>query len=176
MYNMNAFSEIIIYVGGNDAASQVHDELFEETNDRLINKIKRANTDCKIYVCKLSLRGDADVNKQTYQYMYGGNGLPLLRYYSDDRIHLSTSGPKRLLDAINTATQIVSDFETCVFTRRYQGNSGGTGRWNMTNGNTPSGMTQNVRSGATGPKRFNWASSGRTGPRRFNGASHHHQF
>ena len=27
MFNMNAFSEIIIYVGGNDAASQVHDEL-----------------------------------------------------------------------------------------------------------------------------------------------------
>ena len=47
MYDMNAFSEIIIYVGGNDAASQVHDELFEETYDRLINKIKTANTECK---------------------------------------------------------------------------------------------------------------------------------
>ena len=45
----------------------------------------------------------------------------------------------------------------------------------MTNGNTPSGLTQNVRrrrfngasSGATGPRRFNEA-SGAKGPRRFN--------
>ena len=116
---------------------------------------------------------------QTYQYMYVGNGLPLPRYHSDDGLHLSISGLKRLLDVIITATQIVSDFETCGFTRRYQGKRGGTGRWNMSNGNTPSGMTQNVRprrfngasSGATGPRRFKGASSGATGPKRFNRAS-----
>ena len=75
----------------------------------------------------------------------GGNGLPLARYYSDDGIHLSISGLKKLLDARSIATQIVSDFETCVFTRRYQGNRDGTSMRNIMNGNTPPGMTQSVR-------------------------------
>ena len=113
-YDLNAFSDIIIYVGGNDAASQVHDELFEEMYDRLINKIKTANTECKIYLCKIAPRGDADVTKyngctdslavhwrnrdvkeiqQTYQYMFGENGLPLspvLLGRRDTFIHIGT--------------------------------------------------------------------------------------
>ena len=41
------FSDVIIYVGGNDATGKVDDKLFEETYeyDRLIGQIKGSNRD-----------------------------------------------------------------------------------------------------------------------------------
>lgn len=156
MYDVRAFGQIIIYVGGNDASSQVDDELFEEKYDQLISQIKTTNQDCNVYICKIAPRGDTDVAKynrcidsledhwrnykvcaiqQTQNYLYGKDSLPTRRYYTDDGIHLSSAGLKRLLDAINTVTAIVDDFQTCVYmprktqhVPRYQGNRGGNGR------------------------------------------------
>ena len=51
----------------------------------------------------------------TYDYLFAKNYLPACRYFSNDGIHLSHSGIKRLLDAMNTTTKIVVDYELCVF-------------------------------------------------------------
>ena len=37
------------------------------------------------------------------------------RFYGQDGIHLTNSGVKRLLDAINRQFHVVTDFNTCVF-------------------------------------------------------------
>ena len=58
MYDMRAFSEVIIYVGGNDVASQVDERLKD---DELTGKIKQANKNCKSYLCKMAPLGDTDV-------------------------------------------------------------------------------------------------------------------
>ena len=39
------------------------------------------------------------------------------RYFSQDGIHLCSSGTKRLLDAINRKCRIVEDFDKCTFNR-----------------------------------------------------------
>lgn len=54
--------------------------------------------------------------------MYGKDNLPATRYYAEDGIHLSTSGLRRLLDAINTSVNVVRDFKTCVFVNVPQSN------------------------------------------------------
>ena len=51
----------------------------------------------------------------THDYFYGKDSLPTTRYYSGDGIHLSHSGIKRLLDAVNVSMKTVQDFELCVF-------------------------------------------------------------
>ena len=85
-------------------------------------------------MCNISPRGDADVRnynaciaqlatywekhkvaviKETESFFYGKDGLPTFRYFGDDGIHLSNSGIKRLLHAIDqkyTSQQIL----TCV--------------------------------------------------------------
>lgn len=40
---------------------------------------------------------------------------PCSRYYYNDGIHLSRSGIKRLIDALNRHVDIVNDFQLCVF-------------------------------------------------------------
>ena len=168
IYDMTVFSDVIIYIGGNDASGKVDDKLFEETYDRLIGQIKGSNRDCKIFLCKIAPRGDTEVAKynrcidrladkwrnqqvkaiqQTEQYFYGRNGLPVARYFSDDGIHLSTPGLKRLLDAMNTSTGIVSDFERCVYTRRQQGRRGRNGQRSLATSNreTATGQSQGQR-------------------------------
>ena len=48
--------------------------------------------------------------------------------FSNDDIHLSHSGIKRLLDAMNTTTKIVVDYELCVFSNlKTQSQSSHTG-------------------------------------------------
>ena len=45
------------------------------------------------------------------------------RYFNQNGIHLSCSGTKRLLDAINRKCHIVADFNTCAFNRGQTKNS-----------------------------------------------------
>ncbi len=55
------------------------------------------------------------VNMDTY--FLGKDQSPTLRYYSKDQIHLSKSGIRRFLDAIekSCAMSIVKSFDMCVF-------------------------------------------------------------
>ena len=55
------------------------------------------------------------------------------RYYHNDGIHLSTSGTKRLLDALNRVLPFVKDFDSCVFNRK-----GNVNRPNTNFGRRPS--------------------------------------
>lgn len=164
VYDWTAFSSVIIYIGGNDASNELDETQFEEKYDELISLIKSANSSCKIYICKIAPRGDTDVTKynrcinrlaehwkkynvhsiqQTYTYMNGPDGMPVARYYTDDGIHLSTPGLKRLLDAINTCVNIVREFKTCVYLGLYN-------RW-MNQGN----RRENNRSGQAAEHRNN---------------------
>ena len=138
MYDLTAFQNIIISVGGNDSARKTEEELFEEKYDQLISLIKTSSPESTIYICKIAPRGDTDVSSvntcierlslhwqkhnvicisNTRDYFYSKNGIPTERYFSSDGIHLSRSGVKRLLDAINSSIEIVENYELCVFSR-----------------------------------------------------------
>ena len=98
-------------------------ELFEEKYDQVISLVKIGNTDCELYMCNISPRGDADLRhynaciaqlatywekhkvtliKESESFFYGRDGLPISRYFGDDGIHLSNSDIKRLLHAIDS--------------------------------------------------------------------------
>ena len=51
---------------------------------------------------------------------HDSHGNIIRRYYDSDSIHLSSSGVKRLLHAINDQICIVQDFDHCAFNRRHQ--------------------------------------------------------
>ena len=136
VFDLRSFSNIILCIGGNDASSNTDAEIFEQKYDELIGNIKAANSECTIYICNVVPRGDVDVTtinssvekiadlwqlyrvkniKSTNEIFFGSNGLPLGRYYLADGIHLSKSGTKRLVDAVNRHVEIVEDYHLCVF-------------------------------------------------------------
>ena len=55
--------------------------------------------------------------EDTLDLFYGRNGLP---YFTNDAIHLSNSGIKRPLDALNRHVDIINDFQLCVFQSRFK--------------------------------------------------------
>ena len=141
VFNMKQFSNIIIYVGGNDASSGTDIEYFEELYDQVIQNIKQVNSTCQIYLCNAAPRGDTDttdvnlvidrlcqehnitlldINKA----FYDKQGRVIERYYGDDLIHLSASGVKRLLGEVDKQINIVENFENCVFKSHYQKKGG----------------------------------------------------
>ena len=140
-YDIKSFSSVVISVGGNGASSSTDIELFEETHDQLISLIKTTHPNCKLYLCYITPRGDVDVTdyigrlanhwekyrvsliKNCDYFFYGNIGLPISRYYTSDGIHLSSSGIRGLLDAIDSTKPIVGDFEHCVYMPR-RGNRG----------------------------------------------------
>ena len=157
-YDVKAFSNIIISVGGNDASQKTEEELFEEKYDQLISLIKTSSPKTTVYICKIVPRGDVDVSSlntcierlglhwqkhdvicisKTSDYFCGKNRVPTERYYSTDKIHLSRSGVKRLLDAINSTVKIVDKYEMCVFSK--PGNQRNTGNYHI---RTNSGQEQ----------------------------------
>ncbi|MES9883589.1 MAG: GDSL-type esterase/lipase family protein [Sedimenticola sp.] len=136
MYDIKLFSHVVIYIGGNDAANHIDLELFEEKLDQLVSLIKCANGKCNVVVCKVAPRGDVNVQdintsigrlvehwKQqkvqccdcTHDLFLDKTDRPAPRYYSIDGIHLSHSGTKRLLDAINRSCEIVIDYNMCIY-------------------------------------------------------------
>ena len=137
IFNMNQFSDIIIFVGGNDASSGTDIEYFQELYEQVILNIKKDNESCQIYLCNMSPRRDADtveVNEAIHSLCQDHNltmvdinkafhdkrGKVIERYYDDDLIHLSTSGTKRLLGEIEEIINIVESFENCTFKSRHQ--------------------------------------------------------
>lgn len=136
VYDMKSFSHVIVSVGGNDCSSRADINVFEDKYSQLIDHIKNANSSCAVYLCKVVPRGDVDVSafnhtilrladrwathqvsciEDTYNLFLGRNRVPTRRYYARDGIHLSHSGIRRLLDALNRKLDIVSNFELCVF-------------------------------------------------------------
>ena len=136
LYDLKSFSNVIISVGGNDCSSRADINAFEDKYNQLINIIKTANNSCVVYVCKAIPRGDVDVSafnhsiqrlaeqwvacqvyciQDTFNLFFGRNRVLTRRYYSRDGIHLSHSGIKRLLDALNRNVNIVGNFDLCVY-------------------------------------------------------------
>ncbi|MEW8546067.1 MAG: GDSL-type esterase/lipase family protein, partial [Candidatus Thiodiazotropha sp.] len=137
IFNMNQVSEVIIFVGGNDASNGTDIEYFEELYEQVILNLKQVNDTCQIYLCNMSPRSDTDiteVNQVIHRLcqdhnltmvdinsaFYDKRGRLIERYYSDDLIHLSTSGVKRLLGEIDKEINIVENFDNCSFKSRYQ--------------------------------------------------------
>ena len=61
VYDLKAFSTVIIYIAGNDAANGKSVDWIEEKYDELLSRIKSRNNDCRIIICSLAPRGDTDV-------------------------------------------------------------------------------------------------------------------
>ena len=161
-YDLQSFANIVLCIGGNDASSRTNTETFEQKYDEIIGNIKAANSECVIYLCNVVPRGNVDVTainssieriaglwrlhqvksiKSTDKFFFDSNGLPKGRYFSNDGIHLSSSGTKRLVDAISGHVDIVHDIHSCVFkNRRYQH---GQGRQSMNNAKPYEGMNRN---------------------------------
>ena len=136
VYDFKSFQNVIICVGGNDSSSGTETSMFEEKYDELVGYIKAANNNCAVYLCKVVPRGDVDVSginasiervvnhwrmhniklvESTNELFFGADGLPCGRYFSTDGIHVSHSGTKRFIDAINRHVLIVRDFQSCVY-------------------------------------------------------------
>ncbi|MCG7869795.1 MAG: hypothetical protein JAY74_25920, partial [Candidatus Thiodiazotropha taylori] len=147
VYDFKAFNKVIIYVGGNDCARNIEQTDFEDKYDELLSLIKASNNECGIFLCKIAPRGDIDVTPfnnsierialywekqnvrcihESHDYFYGKNSMPAYRYYGSDGIHMSSSGTKRLLNAIDDSVKIVTNYALCTFNRvAPQGNGGG---------------------------------------------------
>lgn len=135
VYDISKFSHVIIYVGGNDASNRTDIEYFEEMYDKLIQYIKEANSRCKILLCNSCPRGDtstAELNEiikslashhgarliELNKAFHNRQGFIIKSYYGTDRIHLSSSGVKRLLGTINREVTIVNNFDKCFYSHR----------------------------------------------------------
>ena len=135
VFNINQFSHVIIFVGGNDASSGSDTEYFEERYEQVIQYLKQVNSSCKIYLCSVCPRSDtdtSDVNEAIHRVcqhndihmidlnkaFYDKHGAIVGRYYADDSIHLSASGVKRLLGVIDSEISLVADYDRCVFVNR----------------------------------------------------------
>ena len=134
LFDLRKFSNIIVYIGGNDAAAGMNIETFESKYNQLIQYIKLKNPHCDILLCELCPRYDVDVrdfNNVIYQValdngsvlveLFGKfmkHGRVVERYYANDRIHLSISGIKRMLGGINELHHLVDDFKKCTFYQR----------------------------------------------------------
>ena len=139
VFSMEQFSNIISFVGGNDAPSGTDIEYFEELYDQVIQNIKQINSTCQIYLCNAAPRGDTDttyvntcmvidilcqehditlldINKA----FYDKQGIVVERHYRNVLIHLSAPGVKRLLKEVDKQINIVENVENGVFKSHYQ--------------------------------------------------------
>ena len=147
LYDLNAFSTIVIYIGGNNVARGDNPSTIEEKYDELISLIKCTNSSCKIILCNIAPRTDADVKNlnqaidrlamhwrcqgveqvSDIHNMFLKKGVTDSRYFHPDGIHLTVSGTKRLLDAINRVFPLVKDFDNCAFNGKRIVNNGNAG-------------------------------------------------
>lgn len=135
LFDLEKFSHVVIYVGGNNASRGSDIEFFEEKYDQLLDYIMQKNHQCKVLLASSCPRGDADtsdingvihrlaqVHKMQFVDMdhafHNKHGEIIDRYYSRDSIHLSQSGIKRLLGTLNNFVEIVSNFNHCVYGRQ----------------------------------------------------------
>ena len=133
LFDLSKFSDIVIYVGGNDSSSNTDIELFEEKYEQLIQHIKNKNPSCELHLCTSCPRGDTDVEDvndvikrlcevhkvkciDTNSGFYDKNQQLRSHFYKPrDNVHLSRSGIKRVLGLINETLYIVENFEKCVY-------------------------------------------------------------
>ena len=132
VYDMKSFSNVIIYIGGNDASSGSDMEYFEELYEQVIQHIKQSNDKCQIFLCNICPRADTCVGdfNDIIQRLSEQHNAKLVdldsafhdrhekiieRYYDTDAIHLSSSGVKRLLGSLNKQVSLVKDFDKCFF-------------------------------------------------------------
>ena len=109
VFNINQFSHVIIFVGGNDASSGSDTEYFEERYEQVIQYLKQVYGLCKIYLCSVCPRSDTDISdvNEAIHRICQHNGIHMIdlneaffdkhgaiigRYNADDSIHLSASG------------------------------------------------------------------------------------
>ena len=137
LYDLQNFSTIIVHVGGNDISDDRDPEVLEDKFDQLFVHIRNKNPDCKIIACTICPRGDCTVSDfnnllsslckehgiqvvQMEERFCNTDSYPVLRYYKSDHIHLSRSGVRRLLDAIEKTCKdvsLVDNYEHCAFGR-----------------------------------------------------------
>lgn len=133
LYNLSRFDTIILYIGGNDAASHKDIEYIEEQYDQLLTLLKSSNPKIRIILSKIAPRGDADVSilndiierlclhhrvefVDAFRAFHDTNGMVCPRYISpQDTVHPSSSGIKRILGTINNKLTIVHDFDSVVY-------------------------------------------------------------
>ena len=134
VYDLNQFSHAVIYVGGNNASNGTDIKQFESLYTQMLTHIQQ-KSECKIILVNSCPRGDADTNAvnsvirrlsskygtelvDAYKAFHDKNYKLINKYLSDDLIHLSNSGTRRLLDMINKQLEIVQDFAYCAFERQ----------------------------------------------------------
>ena len=136
VYGLTSIVNVIICVRWNDCSSRLNVKTYEELYNQLIGLIRSVNKNCTIYLSKFTPRGDAyvtEVNNAIQRQsdhwnvnlvkciedrsniFFSQHGMSSARYYSNDGIHLSRSGIKRLVDALNRHIEIVADFNFCMF-------------------------------------------------------------
>ena len=152
---MRNFTDVLIYVGGNDVSNGSNVEYIEDKYDQLLQYIKNENGDINIVICTICPRRDADVTELNdiikalsneycaklveMEDYFCKDGNPVIRYYDTDQIHLSKSGTRRLLDRIEKSVEgliLVDNYESCAYGRRPANTrenrtSGGTGAHNQ---------------------------------------------
>ena len=147
LYNMKVFRSVVLFVGGNDSSSRMDMKLFEDKYDELVSLVKTSNPNCPLYICSIAPRADTNVKpynacirrvadhwvnhrvtliNESAKFFFGRDGTPLTRYYGPDEIHLSNSGIKRLLHAMNSHIHVIDDFDQCVFKPRRTRNVDGS--------------------------------------------------
>ena len=173
VYNLKNFTNVIIYVGGNDVSNGSNVQYVEEKYDQLLQYIKDNNGNICITLCTVCPRKDADVinlneivtalsEEYSTQLVemekyFCTDENPVMRYYGKDQIHLSKSGIRRLLDYIEKSNEgigLVENYELCAY-----------GRSPAKNG----GQNRNRRNTGTHPQRGSRRSQAPTGQNRATG-------
>ena len=133
MYDLQQFSNVVIYVGGNNASNKTDIETFEDLYGQLLEHIKE-KSECRIILVNSCPRGDTDTSTvnsvirrlseyhntelvDSYKAFYDKSAKLIERFYSSDYIHLSDSGTRRLLGSINEKLEIVEDFTKITYRR-----------------------------------------------------------
>lgn len=176
LFDLDNFSHVIIYVGGNDASHGTDSEYFEEKYDQLLRYIRQKNRLCNVLLVNICPRGDVDTAEinsvihrlsQVYSMQlvnadhafHNKHGEIIDRYYSRDSIHLSHSGIKRLLGTLNNYADIVNNFDQCVYNRQEKRRSfhhqQHTAHRNQANRRTFSQPEQNCRCSKCGETNHN---------------------
>ena len=139
VYDLQNFSHIILYIGGNNVSNWTNNKYFKEKYDELISFIKEKNKNCQMLLVNSCPRGDTDVSaindiicSLTEQYkielvdahnaFFNKKQELIQKYYYRDEIHLSDSGVKSLVGTISKRLDIVDNYSNCVFSATKQTN------------------------------------------------------
>ncbi|KAH3876749.1 hypothetical protein DPMN_000603 [Dreissena polymorpha] len=129
--NYTQYEKIVVYAGGNDAASGSSQKTLYIDAKALLQDIQNKSSSCHIFICTVCPRTDAnvvplnDLLKQLsdefkaqiidcHQSFVFGNGTTARNFYFRDGIHLNRSGTSVLIAAIHREIPI---------TRQVAGNS-----------------------------------------------------